>query len=144
MSAYFEKDKNSYYAALDNVRKKNDLMGWCKYFLTILIETAEDGKNTFIQIKKLEDNVKERTNQMQKRCANAQTLIAFMYQNPLISVSKAAEILHVSLPTARGLIHTMEKKGLLEHYTKKSHAPIYVFAPYMNIFKSPFFPLNRN
>lgn len=140
MSAYFENDKTSYYAALDNVRKNNDLMGWCKYFLTILIQTAEDGKKTFIQIKELEDSVNEITKQMQKRCANAQTLIAYMYQNPLISVSKAKEILNVSLPTARGLIHTMEEKGLLEQYTKKSHSQIYVFAPYMKIFNAPITP----
>lgn len=140
MSAYFERDKNTYYAVLDNVRKKNDLIGWCKYFLSVLIETAEDGKKTFIQIKELEDRVNVITKQMQKRCVNAQTLIAYMYQNPLISVSKAGEILHVSLPTARGLIRAMEEKGLLEQYTKKSHAPIFVFAPYMNIFNSPVVP----
>ena len=140
MSAYFERDKNTYYAVLDNVRKKNDLIGWCKYFLSVLIETAEDGKKTFIQIKELEDRVNVITKQMQKRCANAQTLIAYMYQNPLISVSKAGEILHVSLPTARGLIRAMEEKGLLEQYTKKSHAPIFVFAPYMIIFNSPVVP----
>ena len=66
MSAYFENDKTSYYAALDNVRKNNDLIGWCKYFLTVLIKTAEDGKKTFIQIKELEDSVNEITKQMQK------------------------------------------------------------------------------
>ncbi len=139
MSAYLEKNREAYYNALDAVRKRNDLLGWCKFFLKTLIITAENGKETFIQIKKLKDEMDGIALKLQKRAANAQRLFNHLYQKPFIDAPTASSLLNVSFPTAIKLIRDLERLGVLSEYKKQSRSRVYVFTHYMDIFMEPVF-----
>ena len=134
MSAYLEKNRSEYYSALDSVRKNNQLIEWCKFFLRMLIQTAENGKDTFSRIKKLKDEMDRVASEMQKRSGNTLKLLNILYQCPSIDITTAAKKLEVTFPTASTLIHDLVKKGILEPYRKQSRSQIFVFARYLDIF----------
>lgn len=134
MSAYLEKNRNEYYEALDNVRVHNDLLGWCKFFLDMLTQTAEGGKQTFQKIKLLHDEMTNLAMSMKKRGSNALALIIFLYENPIVDIRTVGETLKVSYPTANQLVQDLVEKGVLAPYQKKSNARLYVFLKYMEIF----------
>ena len=134
MSAYLEKNRSEYYSALDSVRKKNQLVDWCKFFLRMLIQTAENGRDTFIRIQELRDQMQKVALSMQKRSANVQKLLDFLYQTPIIDITTAAKELNVSFPTASTLVHDLVKKDVLVQYRKQSRSQIFVFSKYMDIF----------
>ncbi len=50
ISDYFERKKGQYYNYLMEVRLKGDLLKWLKFFLTGVIETAEDSIRVFKEI----------------------------------------------------------------------------------------------
>ena len=134
MSAYLEKNRLEYYSALDSVRKNNHLTEWCKFFLKMLILAADNGKETFIRIKKLKDDMEKVAISMQKRSANVQKLLNCLYQIPVIDIPAAAKHLDVSFPTASSLIHDLVDKQIIAPYKKQSRTQMYVFSRYMEIF----------
>jgi Fic family protein len=40
LSDFLEENRKHYFESLTNVREKNDILHWCKFFLTGIIETA--------------------------------------------------------------------------------------------------------
>ena len=50
ISDFFEKHRTEYYDALNRVRLKNDLIGWVKFFLRAVIETAKSAKLKFKRV----------------------------------------------------------------------------------------------
>ena len=137
MSAYLEKNRSEYYSALDSVRKKNQLVDWCKFFLRMLIQTAENGRDTFIRIQELRDQMQDVALRMQKRSANTLKMLDFLYQMPVIDISSAAKELNVSFPTASNLIHDLVSLGILTQFKKISRSQTFVFSKYMDIFMDP-------
>ena len=59
LSDYFERHRQLYYDNLDNVRVKNDLVQWIKFFLVGIIETSEKGIETFKEILILKEKDRE-------------------------------------------------------------------------------------
>lgn len=134
MSAYLEKNRSEYYSALDSVRKKNQLVDWCKFFLRMLIQTAENGRDTFIRIQELRDQMQDVALSMQKRSGNTLKLLDFLYQMPIIDISSAAKELDISFPAASSLIHDLVTQGVLTQSQKVSRPQIFIFSKYMDIF----------
>ena len=134
MSAYLEKNRNEYYEALDNVRGQNDLLGWCKFFLNMLTQTAEGGKQTFQKIKLLNDEMTNLAMGMQKRGSNALTLIKYLYEHPIVSIRDVSNKLNITYPPANQLVQDLVEKSVLAPYQKQSNAQLYIFSKYMDIF----------
>lgn len=134
ISAYLEHNRAEYYSALDQVRKGNDLAGWCRFFLQALISTAENGKLTFKKIMKLKEDMESLCCSMGNKCANAQRIIHHLYQEPFITVNQAKDILKVSFPTAKKIINELVEKGVLMPYMKQARTNVFFFPRYMDIF----------
>ena len=44
ISDYIERNKDTYYDVLTRVRTHNDIIGWIKFFLEVVIETSKTAK----------------------------------------------------------------------------------------------------
>ena len=53
ISFFFEKNRDLYYQKLNDVRVKNDIIGWIKFFLEGIIETAKIAKLKFKKVVEL-------------------------------------------------------------------------------------------
>jgi Fic family protein len=135
LSDFMENHRKLYYENLMNAREKNDINQWFRFFLVGIIETAKKGISTFdniLQLQKLNDI---RIQSIGSRAANAQKIINYLYQKPVINAEKVSKISGLSMPSSYKLIETMEKIGILKEVTGGQRGRMYVFEDYLKLFR---------
>lgn len=135
LSDFFERNRTLYYDNLMRVREKNDLLQWFKFFLVGIIETAKSGVQTFDNILRLQKRVDLQIQALGSRASNAQKIILYLYQNPIIDAAKVGEIAGVSAASAYKLIADLEQFGILREITGGKRGKLYVFSDYIDLFK---------
>ncbi len=134
-SLYFEKHKSLYYDNLSNVRTKNDMLQWIKYFLVGIEQSAAKAVETLSNILKLKESIeKEINSNFGRRSNSAHTLVHFLFKDPVISINKAAKECNLSFKAANDLVALMQKSNYLKELTKQSRNRIFIFEPYLKIF----------
>ncbi len=134
LSAHFEKHRTDYYDALSRVREANDLGHWCRFFLQAVIETAENGKETFQYILSLRQDMDRKVVTLGRRAENARKLIMHLYSNPAVSVNMVMKLQNINKNPARDLIAALVDIGVLEEITGYRRNRIFVFKQYLDIF----------
>lgn len=134
LSDFLESHRKSYYDNIMGVRFGDDVASWVKFFLEGLIVTAEKGTEALNEILALQKEYEEIIKEMGSRSANALKLIDSMYQNPFTDITKTANIIGQSFPTAKTLIESLVEKGILSEITGGRRGKKYVLSKYINIF----------
>ena len=134
LSDFIERNKSAYYEALTRVRTDNDIIHWIKFFLEAVIDTANSGVETFKQILELKNEMDNIVTIFGKKGRNANLLIQFLYQKPIISVADIVEPLNISKQTANLLIRDFEKNNILKEITGYERNKLYAFEKYLNIY----------
>jgi Fic family protein len=135
LSDFFERNRTNYYDNLMRVREKNDLVQWFKFFLVGIIETASSSVATFDNILKLQKQVEGQIQTLGSRTVNAQKVINYLYQRPIIDAAKVTEVVAVSPTSAYKLIVDLVQLGILEEITGGKRGKQYMFTAYLNLFK---------
>ncbi|WP_439504192.1 Fic family protein [Methylophaga sp.] len=134
LSHFFERNRGSYYDALTRVRESNDLIHWVRFFLSAIIETANNGKETFQRILELRQQMDTQIIGYGKRAENAQSLINYLYSRPAITANQTATILDLSHQSASGLLKKMVEDGILIEITGYQRNRVYMFKRYLDLF----------
>jgi len=135
LSDFFERNRQLYYDNLMRVREKNDLLQWFKFFLVGVTETARSSTTTFDNILKLQKQVETQLQTLGSRTANAQKVMYYLYQRPMIDAAKVVEAAGVSLASAYRIISDLERFGILKEVTGAKRGKMYVFDAYLKLFK---------
>jgi Fic family protein len=135
LSDFFERNRQLYYDNLMRVREKNDLLQWFKFFLVGVIETARSSTTTFDYILKLQKQMETQLQTLGSRSANAQKVMYYLYQRPVINAAKVGEAAGVSPASAYKLIADLEQFGILKEITGGKRGKMYVFDAYLKLFK---------
>jgi Fic family protein len=136
LSDYIEKHRQLYYDNLNNVRIKNDLTQWIKFFLVGIIETSEKGIDTFSSILKLKEKIEdEKLLDLGKKLPIAKKLMKYLYKKPVVNVQEVQEELNVSLPTANSIISDFERLKILKEKTGWKRNREFEFTEYLNLFR---------
>ncbi len=135
LSDFFEKHRTQYYDNLMIVREKNNLTQWFKFFLVGVIETAKNGITTFENILKLQKNIDTKIQGLGNRASNAQKILTFLYQRPLIDATKISEICEISSASAYKIIAEMEQLEILKKISSSKRGKTYIFENYLKLFR---------
>jgi len=135
LSDFFERNRTHYYDNLMRVREKNDILHWFKFFLVGVIETAKSSIATFDGILKLQKQVETQLQTLGSRAANAQKIVHYLYQRPLIDAAKVGEVSEISPASAYKLISDLERFEILKEITGGKRGKHYVFSNYLQLFK---------
>jgi Fic family protein len=135
LSDFFERNRTLYYDNLMRVREKNDLLQWFKFFLVGMVETAKSGIATFDNILKLQKQVETQIRTLGSRAANAQKVVHYLYQRPLIDAAKVGEVAEISAASAYKLIANLEHFEILQEITGGKRGKHYLFASFVQLFK---------
>ena len=136
LSDYLEKHRNSYYTNLTQARTENDITSWFRFFLTGVIETADNGVKTFENILCLQKEYEEKIKSLGSRSANALKVVTELYKRPIASANWIAEIADISTASAYKLIRNLEDVGILSEVTGSKRGRIYILKKYVDIFNS--------
>lgn len=136
LSDYFERNKTEYVDRLMAVRQANKLKEWLIFFLFGVKETAENSIQVFKDILALKERLEREVlpHFSTRRQENAQTLMQYLYQMPLVSINDVAEMLGLKHNTASTLVNDFVKHGVLRELTGKQRNRVYGFHEYLMIF----------
>ncbi len=135
LSDFFEKNRSLYYDNLMRVREKNDISRWLKFFLIGVIETAQKGILTFDQILQLQKSSEAKINSLGNRASNAQKVLNYLYQKPIVNSSIIGDVTGLSVASAYKLAADMEKLGIFREVTGGQRGKLYLFEDYMKLFR---------
>lgn len=135
LSEFFEKNKGLYYDNLTFVRTKNDITQWVRFFLTGIIQTAENSVETLKKIMELKNRIeKEEIVSLGKRSQQGMTLFHKLFKNPVVSVKTVRSLTGLSQKAANDLVHVFVERKILLETTGYQRNRIFVFRDYINLF----------
>ncbi|MGA7839098.1 MAG: Fic family protein [Ignavibacteriaceae bacterium] len=136
LSDYIEKHRQLYYDNLNNVRTKNDILQWIKFFLVGIIETSKNGIDTFKSILKLKEEIDDKKLvTLGAKLTNAKLLMKYLYKKPVVTAQEIKVQLNVSLPTANSLLADFEKLEILKEKTGWKRNREFEFTEYLDLFR---------
>ncbi len=135
LSEFFERNKMLYYDNLMNVRQRNNLQQWLKFFLVGVIETASKSIETFKSILKLKEVSENKIITLGKRVPTAKQLLYELFKKPVLDGAEVAQLLDVSPATANRLINDMIEMGIVKELTGYKRNRMYSFAEYLALFE---------
>ena len=103
-------------------------------FLLGVIETAKNSIETFDGILQLQKNVEEKIQSLGSRAANAQKILNYLYQRPMIDAARASKVAEVTAPSAYRLISDLERLEILKEFTGGKRGKRYLFSSYLRLF----------
>ncbi len=134
LSDFFEHNRSQYYDKLTQARENDDISGWFKFFLSGIIETAQNGIKTFDNILRLQKSVETSLQTLGSRAANAQKVMQSLYKKPITNAAKVTEVAGISNASAYKLIASLEKLGILNETTGGKRGRTYEFTNYLKLF----------
>jgi Fic family protein len=137
LSDFFERHKGEYYDQLMAVRATHKLEPWLRFFLLGMRETAGLSIQVFKDILALKERIeREKMPTFHvRRQANAQALMRFLYQQPMVSIKAVAHLIKAQTNTAAALIDDFVKLGILREFTGQKRDRLFVFDEYVRLFK---------
>lgn len=136
LSDFFERNRILYYDNLMRARTHHDLTQWCKFFLTGVIETAQNGVKTFDGILQLQKVLDEKIRKIGVRGSDAQKVLDYMYSKPVINAITIGSIIEKTPASVYKLISTMEELEIIKEITGSQRGRLYIFRDYIDLFKT--------
>ena len=135
LSDYFEKNKTMYYDNLTFVRTKNDLGQWIKFFLTGVIQTAENAVATLRKITDLKDSIeRERILIMGKRSKLGIEVLHRLFKKPVVTIKDVQSMTGLSPKAANDLVRAFVDQKILVETTGYQRNRVFVFDEYVRMF----------
>ncbi len=135
LSAFFEKNKGSYYDSLTVVRQSNNLEQWIKFFLTGVVETAKGSQETFKQIIKLRREYEIKILSLGKKAKLASGVLLFLFSQPAVNSKIIMNKFKITFNTANSLLNDLESLKILQEVTGFSRNRLFIAKAYLNLFK---------
>ena len=136
LSEFFEKNKGAFYDSLTMVRESGDLDQWIKFFLTGVIETAIDAKQTLQSIVNLRARYDGKVMELGKKAKSARACISHMFSRPILSINQVASHLSVGYPAANRLVADLARLGILKEVTGYSRNRLFALTEYLDLFRN--------
>ena len=138
ISDFFERKKNQYYDFLMDVRLKGDLLKWMKFFLTGVIQTAEDSIRVFKEIIILKQECDKKLFKLGRKAPHAKLLMDYLFGRPICDAEDCAKVTKLSLVSSYALIADFQRIGILKELTGFKRNRIFSFQEYYMLFYPEF------
>ena len=136
ISDFFEKHRPQYYDGLSRVRETNDIEHWLRFFLTGVLETAKNSRQTLEKIidlrKKYETTIEKGMGI--KRQKLGKELLRYLFSQPVVTIRDIESMLSVTFPTASAITKDFVKLGLFSEKTGLKKDRIFYLTEYINLF----------
>ena len=135
LSDFFEKNKTLYYDNLTYVRSKNDLGQWLKFFLTGIIQTADDAVTTLKKITDLKASIEQQhILLMGKRSKPALAFFQQLFKKPVVTIKDVQAMTGLSVKAANDLVKAFVEQGILVETTGYQRNRVFIFDEYVKVF----------
>lgn len=136
ISDFFEKHRSEYYDGLSRVRETNDIEHWIRFFLTGVLETAKNSRETLEKIIDLRKNYETAIEKGMgiKRQKLGKELLRHLFSQPVMTIRDMAAVLSVTFPTASAVANDFQSLGLFTEKTGRKKDRIFYLKEYLGLF----------
>lgn len=133
LSLYFKTHRQEYYDLLQGVRANGDWEAWLAFFLTGIIETAEQAVQTVRRLQKLFDEDREKVQKLGRASGSAIRLLSFMQKHPICSIAKASEAMDLSIPTVTAAMKNLIDARITRELTGHRRNRLFAYQKYIHV-----------
>ncbi|MEO1610034.1 MAG: Fic family protein [Pseudomonadota bacterium] len=141
LSLYFKANRQAYYDHLQLVRETGDWEAWIKFFLSGVIDTANQATETAQSIMALFEHDRRKLEEGGKPTAAVMSIHNYFQSHPISNTTKIKEACNLSLPTVLRSLALLEKQGIIEEITGKDRHKIFAYRAYLSILSQGTEPL---
>lgn len=138
LSDFFEKNRSHYYDALSRVRESNDLEHWIRFFLTGVVQTAKEARETLEKIidlrEKYEQTIMSAMGSTRQKLARQ--LLNKLYAKPIVTIREMMNLVPMTFPTASAIAKDFEKLGMFTEKTGRKKDRIFYLREYLDLFNN--------
>jgi Fic family protein len=133
LSLYFKANRQAYYDHLQSVRETGDWEEWIKFFLTGVIETANQATRTAKTIIDMFRRDRETIEHSKKSTASALAIYTYLQQHPVSTTNKIKKDCSLSLPTVLRSLSILQSLGIVKEITGRNRHKVFVYAQYLDL-----------
>jgi Fic family protein len=133
LSLYFKARRKQYYDLLQAVRDRGDWETWIEFFLTGVIETANEAVETARQLLTLFEEDRARIRALGRPAASMLRVHDLLQQRPIISIGPASKQLKLTHPTVMKAAANLQELGIVREVTGKQRGKLFAYSRYMTI-----------
>ena len=141
LSIYLKLNRQQYYDHLQSIPETGNWESWIEFFLTGVIETAEQGAKTIQAIVALFDEDRAKIRNSGRSTAAVLSIYNFLQDHPISSTTKIRDKCKLSLPTVLRSLITLEAIGITREITGKDRNKIFVYDRYFALLSQGTEPL---
>jgi Fic family protein len=136
LSDFLVKNKMLYYDNLMQVRQKNNLTQWLRFFLEGVIQTAENSIDTFKRIIRMKEDIEQnKITKLGKKTKVAQHFLLYLFGQPIVDSEDVSNAMNMNISTALRLINDFIELGILQEMTGFKRNRIFKFEEYVRLFE---------
>lgn len=133
LSLYFKNNRIAYYQHLSAIRTSGDWESWLEFFLTGVVETANQAVDTSRKIADLfqQDIAKIKT--LKRAGISARKVHQHLQRRGVLSAKQVAEVLELSVPTARTALNNLKKINIVEEISGTGKEKLYLYSELLRL-----------
>jgi Fic family protein len=133
LSLFFKQHRQEYYDLLQRVRLEGDWVGWLRFFLEGMRETARQAGDTAARVLRMFAQDDGKVEGLGRRAGSARRVHDLLRRHPITTIPIAAKLLNLTAPTVRSAVESLERLGVAREVTGKRRDRIYVYDQYVRI-----------
>jgi Fic family protein len=133
LSLYFKLRRQEYYDHLQRVRTHGDWEGWLRFFLSGVIETAEEALTTTRRILALFEKNRRQLEGLGRAAASAFRAHEYLQRRPITGIREMAKELGLTYPTVASALDRMKKLRIVNELTGYRRNRVFAYAPYVEL-----------
>ncbi|MES2355539.1 MAG: Fic family protein [Pseudomonadota bacterium] len=143
LSLYLKTNRQAYYDHLSAVRETGAWEEWIAFFLTGVIEVANQATDTAQAIIALFNRDRAAINAANKATSTLLAVHAYLQRHPVANTTRIREACAISLPTALRALDTLQSLGIVREATGKERHKIFVYHAYLDLLSQGTEPFAR-
>lgn len=136
LSLHFKKNRSEYYRHLQEVREHGAWEAWLEFFLTGVVDSAQQGCETIQQIVALFEADQRKIETLKRAKTSALALYQYFQKHPITSAKQASLELELSFPTITASLNHLKELGILKESTGKQRDRLFVYQRYLQILQA--------
>ncbi|NER03690.1 MAG: Fic family protein, partial [Okeania sp. SIO3C4] len=125
LSAFFERNRQTYYDLMLSVSQNGNWRDWLLFFLQGVTEQSKDAVIRSKQLQDLQIQWREKFTQP-RGSASPLRLVDSLFEAPILNIPQAQEILSVTYPSAQKNIEKLVTAGILVQARDASYGKVFL------------------
>lgn len=134
ISKFIKRNQQAYYDCLYNIHARGDYETWIRFFLTGVIETAQEAVDIARDITALREDDIRKINALGRTSENAMAIYEGLFDKPTISIEEASSKLDISVATSARLLDRLCEEGILSNLDNRKRKKVFVYKQYIDVF----------